>query len=77
MEFRIESNTYGKTQESGLTEVIPLICTSVIWGQFSVFSHPEYSLGSSWGVVAARWLLGGTYSVLPEFPQGSRAHRWQ
>ena len=23
---------YGKMQESGLTEIIPLICTSVIWG---------------------------------------------
>ena len=27
-------------QESGLTETIPLICTSAIWGQYPVFSHP-------------------------------------
>ena len=28
---------YGKMQESGLTEIIPLICTSAIWGQYPVF----------------------------------------
>ena len=32
---------YWKMQESGLTEIIPLVCTSAIWGQFPVFSHPE------------------------------------
>ena len=24
---------HGKMQESGLTEIIPLICTSALWGQ--------------------------------------------
>ena len=37
---------YGKTQESGLTEITPLICTSAIWGQHAVFSHPELPQGS-------------------------------
>ena len=27
---------YGKMQESGLTEIIPLICISDIWGQYPV-----------------------------------------
>ena len=33
---------YGKLQESGLTEIIPLIRTSAIWSQYPVFSHPEF-----------------------------------
>ena len=33
---------YGKTQESGLTEISPFICISAIWGQCPVFSHPEF-----------------------------------
>ena len=28
---------YGKTQESGLTEIIPLIGTSTVWGQYLCF----------------------------------------
>ena len=32
---------YGKMQESGLTEIIPLICTSLIQGQYPMFSNPE------------------------------------
>ena len=32
----------------GLTEIIPLICTSANWGQFPVFSHPEFLQGSLW-----------------------------
>ena len=45
-------------QESGLMEIIPLICTSVIWGQYLVFCHPVLPLGSLLGV-AAVWLLLG------------------
>ena len=30
---------YGKMQESGLTEIIPLMCTLAIWGQEPVLSH--------------------------------------
>ena len=33
---------YGKMQESGITEIIPLICTSAIWGQHLVYSKPEF-----------------------------------
>ena len=39
-------------QESGLTEIITLICTSAIWGQYPVFSHPEFPQGASLGVAA-------------------------
>ena len=31
---------YGKMLESGLTEIIPLVCISAIWGQDAVFLHP-------------------------------------
>ena len=27
-------------------EIIPLICISAVWGQYPVFSHPEFPLGS-------------------------------
>ena len=37
---------YGETQESGLTEIIPLICTAAIWDQYPVFSHPESPQGA-------------------------------
>ena len=33
---------YGKMQEFRLTEIIPLICTSALWGQHPVFSHPGF-----------------------------------
>ena len=50
-------------QEPGLTEIIPLICTSATWGQYPVFSCPELPQGSPQGVaagsghhlMAARW----------------------
>ena len=37
---------YRKMQESELTEVIPPISTSAIWGQYPAFLHPEFSQGS-------------------------------
>ena len=37
---------YGKMQESGLTEIIPFICTSALWSQYPVFSHSEFPQGS-------------------------------
>ena len=56
---------YGKMQESGLTEIIPLICTPAIWGQYPVFSYPEFLQGSPWEVAAVRWWLDtGTLSFL-------------
>ena len=30
---------------SGLTELIPLICISALWGQYPGFSHPEFPQG--------------------------------
>ena len=50
-------------RESGLTEIIPLICTLAIWSQYPVFSHPEPPQGAPWrGVVAtaAEWWMVGT-----------------
>ena len=40
---------YGKMQEYGLAEITPFICTSVIWGQYPVFSHPEILSMHYWG----------------------------
>ena len=28
-------------QESGLTGIIPLLCTLAVWGQFLVLTHPD------------------------------------
>ena len=39
-------------QESGLTEIIPLIWTSHIWGPYPVFLHAVFPQGSP-SVVAA------------------------
>ena len=48
---------YVKMQESGFTEVIPLICTSAIWGQHPVFSILNPFRGhSQWG----GWGLNGS-----------------
>ena len=40
-------------QESGLTEITPLICTSAIWGQYPVLSHPESPQGKLLGLGVA------------------------
>ena len=72
---------YGNMQESGLTEIIPFICTSVIWAIILCF----HSLGSP--TAPGRALQGslqrmaaesGCYMAgilfLPESPQNSSAH---
>ena len=41
---------YGKMQEFGLTEIIPLMCTLAMCSQYPVLSHPESPQGASWGV---------------------------
>ena len=50
---------YGKIQELGFTEIIPLIRTSDMSGWCSVFSHPEFFQSSLLGLaavlMAARW----------------------
>lgn len=43
---------HGNIQESGLIEIIPLMCTSALWDQCPVFSHPESPQGALLGVVA-------------------------
>ena len=48
---------YRKLQESGFTEIIPLICTSAICSQYPVFLHPEFPQGSPEGVAALWWML--------------------
>ena len=40
---------FGKMQESGLTEIIPLMCTLAIYGQYLVLSHPESPQGTQLG----------------------------
>ena len=48
---------YGKIQESGLIEIIPLICTIAVQGQYPGLSHPESLQGAPLGAaVVARWL---------------------
>ena len=47
-------------QESGLTEIIPSISTSAVWGQYPVLSHPESPQGASlWGDCSDWGLDGG------------------
>ena len=46
---------YEKMQESRLTEIIPLMCTLTIQGQYPVFLHPESPQGDSWGWL--QWLV--------------------
>ena len=43
---------HGKMQESGLIEIIPLICTLTIQGQYPAFLHPESRQGAPLGVAA-------------------------
>ena len=49
---------YGKMQEAWLTEIIPLICTLAIWGQYSVsksWVSWVLTIGSGCSLMAARW----------------------
>ena len=38
---------YGKMQASGLTEFIPFICISPIWGQSHFFVHPASCIATA------------------------------
>lgn len=42
---------HGKMQESRLTEVIPLVCTSAIWGENPVLSHSKSPRDAPSGVL--------------------------
>ena len=50
-------------QESGLTEIIPFMCISAIWGQYSaifyILSSSGFPVGSDYSLMVATWL---TYS---------------
>ena len=56
----------GKMKRSGLSEIIPLMCTSAVWGQHPVFSHPESLQGAHLGRL--QWLRACLH---PDLPQGS------
>lgn len=63
-----------------LTEVISLIGTPAMWGQYPVFSHPLcfHIISFLWmhqGVADGYW-VAGILGFLPKFPQGSWARRW-
>ena len=47
-------------QESGLIEIIPLICSLTLLGQYPIFLHPESPQGAQLGVAAvAAGLMAG------------------
>ena len=67
---------YGKMQESGLTEIIPCLYISAIWGQYTAgFSHsltpPPEPQCSSYGVEAVIGIAP------PGCPWGSEIHIWR
>ena len=43
---------FGKMQSSGLMDIIPLACTSAVWGQNPLFSHPQFPQGLLLGEAA-------------------------
>ena len=54
LELRNSGLFYGQMQRSGLTGITPLLCTSAVWGQFSLFLSraPSGLTGSPLGVAA-------------------------
>ena len=71
-------STCGKMQESGLSEVIPLKCTSAFWANilcFLILSH-LWAHHGEWLESADCW-MAGIFCFLPECPEGSLAHCWQ
>ena len=57
----------GKRTE--VTETIPLICTSALWGQCPVLSHSEAPQGTLWLRLLTARLWASCFC--PEFPQSS------
>ena len=58
-------------QQSGLTEVSPLMCIIAVWGQHPVLSHPGLLRMLHRGVAAGAGGSMATFCFYPEFPQGS------
>ena len=52
-------------QDSGLTEIIPLIFIFTVWNQYPVFSHPEFPRTVPLWVTTLWWLLDGRHSFPP------------
>ena len=50
---------YMKMQRPGLTEIIPLMCTSAIWGLYLMLSDPEFPKGAPLGVGCALMSASG------------------
>ena len=50
---------YETMQESGLTEIIPLISTSAVRSQYAIVSHPAFGqhspVGSGYSLMVSRW----------------------
>ena len=61
---------YGKMQEFGLNEIIPLTCTSAIWGQYPVLSQPE------WCPIGGSCSGRGPANRCVSTPCPLRAHCW-
>ena len=60
-------------QESGLNDIIPLICTSAIWGLYLVFSHLEFPQGFPGGAeVKASARNVGELGSIPELGRSPR-----
>jgi len=68
----------GKMQESGLSEIIPLICTSAFWANILCFLILSFLWAhhGEWLQSDDCW-MAGILCFLPERPQGSPAHCWQ
>ena len=64
-------------KDSGLREIIPLICTAAIWGQYPVFWRPEFPQGSPQGVTVFWWLLDGGYSFPCWVSSGLTGSHWR
>ena len=47
---------YGKMEESGLIEIIPLMCILATLGQNALFLHPESPQGAQLGGCSGWWL---------------------
>ena len=67
---------YGKRQTSGLFEIVPLTGTSVFWGQYPMFSHPESSQGALLGAGRVAAGADGFMGVSPVSVLSSSQGSW-
>ena len=58
-------------QESGLTEIVPLICSSALYASILCFLILSFLKMPQFGMVAVWWLLDGRHSLFPSWvPSG-------